>query len=150
VHRHTRYADQVIADFYARWQHDQLVLDKWFMIQAMIPASDALSNVETLLQHPDFSLSNPNRVRSCLGAFCSANPVGFHANAGAGYQLLAKHVEILDRINPQVAARMSIPLTRWRRYDEARQTQMKQALQQLRDIKSLSRDVYELVDKSLD
>ncbi len=149
VHQQSRYAEQAVDSFYQQWKADQLVLDKWFMIQATVPAAETLSQVEALLQHNDFSLSNPNRVRACLGAFCSANPVAFHGNDGAGYQLLAKYVEILDKLNPQVAARMTIPLTRWRRYDPARQQQMQTVLQQLRDIDGLSADVYELVDKSL-
>ncbi len=149
VHQQSRYAEPAIDSFYQQWKADQLVLDKWFMIQATTPVAETLSQVEALLQHQDFSLSNPNRVRACLGAFCSANPVAFHGNGGAGYQLLAKYVEILDKLNPQVAARMTIPLTRWRRYDPARQQQMQTVLQQLRDIDGLSADVYELVDKSL-
>ena len=149
VHQQSRYAERAIDSFYQQWKADQLVLDKWFMIQATTPVAETLSQVEALLQHQDFSLSNPNRVRACLGAFCSANPVAFHGNDGAGYQLLAKYVEILDKLNPQVAARMTIPLTRWRRYDPARQQHMQTVLQQLRDIDGLSADVYELVDKSL-
>ena len=148
VHQNSRHADRVIDGFYQQWKHDPLVLDKWFMIQATAPAAETLARVETLLQHCDFALSNPNRVRACLGAFCSSNPVAFHGNDGAGYQLLAKYVEILDKLNPQVAARMTLPLTRWRRYDPVRQQQMLAALQQLHEIDGLSADVYELVDKS--
>ncbi len=149
LHQQSRHADTVVDEFYLRWQHDQLVLDKWFMIQATVPEAATLSRVEALLRHEDFSLSNPNRVRSVLGAFCSANPVAFHANDGGGYRLLAKYVEMLDKLNPQLAARMTIPLTRWQRYDAMRQKQMQSVLQRLCELDGLSADVYELVDKSL-
>lgn len=150
VHRRKDQSDEVISDFYGRWKSEQLVLDKWFMIQAMVPDRHSLADVEQLLHHRDFSITNPNRVRSCLGAFCSANPVGFHSNDGAGYQLLTEYVGKLDKLNPQVAARMTIPLTRWKRYDEHHQQQMKAALLELKALTSLSRDVYELVSKSID
>ena len=149
VHRQSNYAGQAINDFYQQWHSDQLVMDKWFMIQAMTPDKGAIDIVNRLLEHDDFDLTNPNRVRACLGAFCSANPVGFHEAGGRGYALLADYVEKLDKLNPQVAARMTIPLTRWKRYDDTRQQRMQRALLQLKGISELSKDVYELVDKSL-
>ena len=107
----------LLADFYQRWKGDQLVLDKWFTVQAVSKRQDTLEQVEQLTRHPDFSITNPNRVRSLVGAFCSANPVRFHRADGAGYRFLTDRVLELDRLNPQVASRMLRLMTRWRRYD---------------------------------
>lgn len=149
VHHACDSRDQVIESFYQQWQHDQLVMDKWFMIQATAPQADTLERVEQLFEHDDFDLKNPNRVRSLLGAFCSANPICFHASNGAGYQLLGRYIEQLNDLNPQIASRLTTPLTRWKRYDAQRQVHMKGELDRLKQLPQLSRDVYELVDKSL-
>ena len=149
VHHKTDDSERVITDFYERWNHDHLVMDKWFMIQATAPRPGTLKRVEDLFAHKDFDLKNPNRVRSLLGAFCSANPVCFHDTSGHGYQLLGRYVEKLNKLNPQIAARLTIPLTRWQRYDYTRQALMKQELDRLLKLPDLSRDVYELVAKSL-
>ena len=149
VHHACDSRDQVIESFYQQWKHDQLVMDKWFMIQATAPQADTLERVEQLFEHVDFDLSNPNRVRSLLGAFCSANAVCFHASNGAGYQLLGRYIEQLNELNPQIASRLTSPLTRWKRYDKQRQTHMMAELTRLKQLPKLSRDVSELVDKSL-
>ncbi len=149
VHHACDSRDKVIDDFYQQWQHDQLVMDKWFMIQATAPQADTLERVEQLFKHDDFDLKNPNRVRSLLGAFCSANPICFHASNGAGYQLLGRYIEQLNDLNPQIAARLTIPLTRWKRFDVQRQSKMKAELDRLKQLDGLSPDVYELVEKSL-
>jgi aminopeptidase N len=149
VHNETSASEGVISAFYEQWHHDQLVMDKWFMIQATAPKPGTLKRVEALLSHQDFDLKNPNRVRSLLGAFCASNPVCFHDISGDGYRLLSHYVEKLNELNPQIAARLTIPLTRWRRYDENRQYLMKAELERLLQLPGLSRDVYELVAKSL-
>jgi len=149
VHNQTSETEAVISAFYTRWRHDSLVMDKWFMIQATASDKSTLARVENLFEHDDFDLKNPNRVRSLLGAFCSANPVCFHDVSGRGYMLLGKYIKRLNNINPQVAARLTIPLTRWKRYDNARQLLMKTELEALLKNPDLSRDVYELVSKSL-
>lgn len=149
VHHACDSRDQVIESFYQQWQHDQLVMDKWFMIQATAPQADTFARVEQLFEHDDFDIRNPNRVRSLLGAFCSGNPVCFHASNGTGYQLLGRYIEQLNDLNPQIASRLTSPLTRWKRYDEQRQGHMKGELDRLKQLPQLSRDVYELVEKSL-
>jgi aminopeptidase N len=149
VHHKAASAVDVIEDFYQRWKHDQLVVDKWFSIQATAPGPETLARVKALFEHAEFDLKNPNRVRSLLGAFCAMNPINFHNSDGQGYRLLGGYVEKLDQLNPQIAARLTIPLTRWKRYGAERQAKMREELERLRDIKGLSRDVYELVSKSL-
>lgn len=149
VHNQTSETKSVINAFYTRWRHDPLVMDKWFMIQATASDKSTLDRVENLFEHDDFDIKNPNRVRSLLGAFCSANPVCFHDISGRGYMLLGKYIKRLNNINPQIAARLTIPLTRWKRYDEKRQLLMKAQLEELLKKSDLSRDVYELVSKSL-
>jgi len=138
---------EVIDDFYQSWKQQPLLLDKWFTIQALSHRSETFTEVENLLQHADFSLSNPNRVRALLGAF-SQNMAVFHRSDGAGYKLLVEQIIILDQKNPQVAARMAAPLTRWKHLEIKRRKLMEQQLIRLQNM-DLSSDLYEIVNKSL-
>jgi aminopeptidase N len=142
-------AKAALVDFYERWQGDALVIDKWFAIQAQSTRDGALGRVRTLLEHPDFTLTNPNRVRSLIGAFAMGNPVHFHAADGAGYEFLANQILALDPLNPQIASRLLYPMTRWRRHDEGRRTLLREQLQRIAATPSLSSDCYEVVSKSL-
>ena len=148
--REEEQAEEVLRDFQEAWKHDALVMDKWFSLQATADRPDALARVRTLMRHPDFILINPNRVRALIGAFAAGNLRHFHAADGSGYRFLADRILELDPLNPQVAARMASPFTRWRRYDAARRAGMKTQLERLRDRgDALSGDVAELVLKSL-
>ena len=141
--------DQALVEFYDRWHGDALVIDKWFSLQAQSSLPGTLARVEALLGHADFTLENPNRVRALIGAFISGNLRQFHSQDGAGYQFLADQVIALDGLNPQVAARMVAPLGRWQRYEPVRRELMKAQVQRLVDHPGLSKDVYEIVSKSL-
>ena len=101
------------------------------------------------MEHPAFSLRNPNKVRSLVGAFCSANLAGFHAADGSGYAFLTDNVLALDPLNPQIAARMLRIMSRWRRYDPARQALMKAQFERVLAQAEVSRDVFEIASKSL-
>lgn len=149
VHHETSSAGEVIDAFYKQCKGDNLVMDKWFMVQATSPHPATKDRVLQLFEHADFDIKNPNRVRSLLGAFCAANPVCFHDRSGFGYRLLGQYIETLNEINPQIASRLCLPLTRWKRFDDERQALMKQQLQRLMSLPKLSRDVSELVEKSL-
>jgi aminopeptidase N len=140
---------QALADFYAKWRDDALVVDKWFALQAVAQRPDAIDIVTGLLGHEAFTLANPNRVRSLIGAFAHGNPTGFHRADGAGYAFVADHVLALDRRNPQVASRLAQPFGRWRRHDVTRQDHMRGQLERILATPSLSRDVYEIASKSL-
>ncbi|MDX1336278.1 MAG: aminopeptidase N C-terminal domain-containing protein, partial [Gammaproteobacteria bacterium] len=142
--------DQCLDRFHERWQHDSLVMDKWFSLQAMAQREGTLDAVRELMQHPLFSIRNPNKVRALIGAFAQGNPTAFHNKDGSGYDFLANQIIELDGLNPQVAARMVRPLSRWRRFDEDRQALMLSALRRILDHEGISSDVYELVSKSLD
>jgi aminopeptidase N len=142
--------ESALASFYERWKDDNLVIDKWFSVQATADRSTVLAEVEALLSHPDFTLKTPNRVRSLVGTFCGGNPAHFHAADGGGYRFLADRVIELNSINPQVASRMITPLLRWRRYDAARQDLMKSQLERIAGTPELSKDVYEKVSKALE
>jgi len=142
--------EQALAAFYAQWKDDPLVLDKWFAIQATSKLPETPQRVTELRQHAAFSITNPNRVRSLIGAFCSGNTVGFHAIDGSGYSFLADTVLELNRLNPQVAARMLRLMSRWRRYDAARRDLMRNQLERILGVKELSKDVYEIAAKSLE
>ncbi|MCO6440374.1 MAG: aminopeptidase N [Nitrococcus mobilis] len=143
-------AEASLADFYRRWQHEPLVVDKWLRVQALSSRSDTLARVTQLTAHPAFDIRNPNKVRSLLGAFAQGNPVRFHDASGAGYTFLADRVLELDRINPQVAARLVTPLSRWARHDPGRSSCMHQQLERIYAQEGLSKDVYEIVARSLD
>lgn len=144
----TQIKENVRKQFYQQWASDELVMDKWFILQATSESVDTLEQVKILLKHPAFSMKNPNKVRSLIGAFCMNNPRNFHALDGSGYLFLEECVVALDQINPQVAARLAAPFTRWQRYDEARQALMQASLNRLAAL-SLSRDLKEVVSKSL-
>jgi aminopeptidase N len=141
--------EEALAAFYHQFETDPLVVDKWFTLQATSPQAETLTEIETLMAHPDFTMRNPNRVRSLVGAFAQGNPVRFHDLSGAGYVFLADRVIELDALNPQVAARLVSPLSRWRRYDSERQGLMKTQLERIQRQENLSTDVAEIVGKSL-
>ena len=138
-----------LKEFYENSKTDALVIDKWFMIQATSKLPKTLNHVKKLTQHPAFDIKNPNKVYSLIGAFCNQNPVHFHDKSGEGYEFLADMILQLDKLNPQIAARMVTPLVNWKRYDSGRQTLMKHQLDNILNGKKLSNDVYELVSKSL-
>ncbi|HJS12581.1 aminopeptidase N [Sphingopyxis sp.] len=134
--------------FYQRYRDNPLVLDKWFQVQAWSMRGDTVDAVKALAQHPDFTLANPNRVRSLYGAL-TGNQAAFHQADGAGYKLIADLVIALDPKNPQTAAKMIPPLGRWKRFDEGRQALMKAELERILAQPGLSRDVTEQASKSL-
>ncbi|MBF0186339.1 MAG: aminopeptidase N [Magnetococcales bacterium] len=140
---------QVLKRFHDKWKNTPLVMDKWFAVQAMSPNPATLRKVRTLLQSTDFSFSNPNRVRALLGSFSSGNPACFHAKDGAGYRFLADQIIFLDTRNPQLAARLTTPLCHWRKFDSERAEMMCTALERILKTAHLSKDVLEIVTKSL-
>ncbi|WP_370586014.1 aminopeptidase N [Plesiomonas shigelloides] len=141
--------DNLMQHFADKWQHDGLVMDKWFMLQATSPAANVLENVQALMQHPSFSLANPNRTRSLIGAFASGNPSAFHAKDGSGYRFLTDVLVELNSRNPQVASRLIEPLIRLGRYDAERQQLMREQLLRLQKLDNLARDLFEKITKSL-
>ena len=140
---------EALGAFYRRWHGDRGVIDKWFTLQASSRLPDTLGRVTELLEHPDFDIRNPNRVRSLVGAFSQMNQVRFHEKGGAGYRFLADQILRLNAINPQIAARMLTPFSRWRRFDAERQELMKSELNRILAEPGLARDLYEIAAKSL-
>ncbi|XP_008238922.1 PREDICTED: puromycin-sensitive aminopeptidase isoform X1 [Prunus mume] len=140
--------DDILADFYSKWQEDYLVVNKWFALQAMSDVPGNVENVRNLLSHPAFDLRNPNKVYSLIGGFCGS-PVNFHAKDGSGYKFLGEIVMQLDKINPQVASRMVSAFSRFRRYDETRQNLAKAQLEKILATNGLSENVFEIASKSL-
>lgn len=138
-----------LASFADFFKDNPLVMDQWFSVQAACALPGALQRVEQLMQHPAFTLKNPNKVRSLIGAFAGQNLLGFHQADGSGYRFLADQVITLNALNPQIASRLLAPLTRWGKYGSARQVQMKAQLQRILASGELSSDVYEVVSKSL-
>ena len=150
VHTECVERSQVLNDFYQQWEDDPLVIDKWFMVQASASMHDTLSHIHTLKSHPSFDIRVPNRVRSLVGAFSQGNPVCFHDKSGDGYKFLADCVIQLNSINPQIAARLLLPLIQWKRYDRERQILMKQELNRINGIEDIANDVYEIVRRGLE
>ncbi|MGF6694711.1 aminopeptidase N [Metapseudomonas resinovorans] len=134
------------ADYF---KDDPLVMDQWFSVQAGCGLPGGLERVQALMEHPAFTLKNPNKVRALIGAFANQNLVNFHRADGAGYRFLADHVITLNAFNPQIASRQLAPLTRWRKYDASRQQLMKVELERILSSGELSSDVFEVVSKSL-
>ncbi|CAI8599952.1 unnamed protein product [Vicia faba] len=132
--------DDVLADFYDKWQNDYLVVNKWFALQAVSDIPGNVENVQKLLSHPTFDLHNPNKVYSLIGGFCGL-PVNFHAKDGFGYEFMGDIVLQLDKINPQVASRMVSAFSRWKRYDETRQKLAKAQLKKILSSNGLSKNV---------
>jgi len=142
-------AEQAMASFESSWKQDPLVMDKWFVLHATRPGADTVDLVAALMDHPAFSLTNPNKVRSLIGAFALGNPTGFHALSGSGYRFVAERVIELDRLNPQAAARIATAFNRWRRYDSLRQNLMQTELERIAATENISPDVAEIMSNAL-
>jgi aminopeptidase N len=134
--------------FYQKWQNDPLVMNLWLSVQAASKFTD-LAEIKKLMDHPAFDYNNPNKLRALIATFCSANHINFHVSTGEGYQFLADQVLTLNHTNPQIAARILTPFTKWRRYDSRRQDQLKSQIERILDSKDLSRNVFEIVSKTL-
>lgn len=141
--------DDALAQYFTEFSENALAMDKWFSVQALSSRGDTLEKVKALESNPKFSLSNPNKVRALIGAFCAGNIVNFHAESGEGYAFLAEHVIKIDSFNPQIAARMVSPLCDWRRYNSHRQKLMTAALKKIQGTAGLSANTAEIVGKSL-
>jgi len=142
-------ADAALQAFHDQWCDDQLVMDKWFSIQAATPGKHSVERVRELLNHTAFSITNPNKVRSLIGVFAMMNPTGFHTIDGSGYRLHADQVLALDSINPQMAARMAGAFNSWTRYDEKRRGLMRTELLRIAGYGTLSPDVSEIVTNAI-
>ncbi|MBD8732418.1 aminopeptidase N [Pseudomonas sp. CFBP 13710] len=140
---------RALEAFAEHFKDNPLVMDQWFSVQAASGLPGGLQRVKALMQHPAFTLKNPNKVRALIGAFAGQNLINFHAADGSGYRFLADLVIELNALNPQIASRQLSPLTRWRKYDSARQALMKAELERILASGPLSSDVYEVVSKSL-
>ncbi len=135
--------------FYSQYCDNPLVLDKWFQAQAQSSRDDTGAIVAGLAEHADFTLTNPNRARSLIGAF-GANQRAFNIADGSGYRFLADQLIALDRLNPQTAAKLLPPLGRWRRFDAARAGLMRAELERIVRTPGLSKDLFEQASKSLE
>ncbi len=139
---------EVIKRFYDAWQHDALVVDKWFGVQAASPKA-TVASIQALMAHPAFTLRNPNRARAVIFMFCLGNPSGLHAEDGSGYRFWAEQVLALDAINPEIAARLARAFDHWARFIPSVQAQMRVQLQRVATHKGLSRNTLEIVSKAL-
>lgn len=141
-------AEEQLAAFSDKWEDDNNVMDMWFSVQARSEKTD-LAGIKRLMEHKAFDFKNPNKLRSVIGAFCGGNLINFHAKDSSGYTFLVEQIIALDKLNPQIASRLMMPLTRWKRYAPHYQQGMKQALAMIKAQDNLSSDVFEVVSRSL-
>ena len=141
--------ERSLADFYARYATDALVIDKWFSLQALIPQPDTLDKVRALTANPAFSFANPNRVRALIGVFAQANATQFNRADGAGYDFIADVLLALDPKNPQLAARLATAFRTWRMLEPGRRDKAQAALKRVQAAPNLSRDLADIVQRAL-
>ena len=139
-------AAPALLHYRERYAENALAMDKWFMVQAQTPGSDAINHVQALESDPAFTLKNPNRVHALLGAFVRGNPTGFHRADGAGYRLLADRLVQIDALNPQLAARIATAFNGWQRLEPGRREAAHAAIAALARHENLSRNLTEIVD----
>ena len=142
-------AQKALDAFYTKWEHDPLVIETWFSVQASNLNDGTLAKVQELVKHPGFSMKRPNTVRSVVGAFTGSGMHNFHHKSGAGYTWLADKIIELDAINPQIAARLVAPLIKYKRFTQPNQDLMKAQLERIIKVKDLSKNTYEIVSKGL-
>jgi aminopeptidase N len=142
-------AEEALQQFEQQYRDEALVMNLWLQVQAANSQPGGLQRVEELEAHSSFTLSNPNKIRSLIGGFCNTNLVNFHNPDGSGYEFLKKRILTLHSRNPQVAARLMTPLTRWKKFPEPNSSQMREALQVIADEQGLVKDIYEIAIKSL-
>jgi len=138
-----------LALFLEEFKDEALAMNVWLQIQAANSQPNALDRVKALLEHSAFSMTNPNKIRSLIGGFANANHVNFHATDGSGYVFLTEQILALNTVNPQIAARLVTPLTRWKKFSEPNRKLMRDALQNIANEPNLVKDVYEIATKSL-
>jgi aminopeptidase N len=151
VNAHSTLAEPALAQFHALFSEEALVIDKWFALQAATPERDnkVWTQVRKLMQHPDFSLRNPNRARSLITTFCHGNPAAFHRTDAAGYVFWSERVMELDGLNPQVASRLARALDHWKKLVEPYRSAAGEALKRVSSKPDLSKDVREVVLRAL-
>lgn len=142
-------AEAALEDFYLRWQHESLVVNQWLSVQATCVLPGTLKKVKALQSHAAYDGKNPNKIRALVAAFGNSNAINFHADEGAGYRFLADQIILLNTQNPQIASRLLTPLTKWKKYNAERQALMRGELERVIAEPNLSKDVFEVVSKSL-
>ncbi|WP_062016446.1 aminopeptidase N [Aureimonas sp. AU4] len=142
-------ADAAVDGFFRRFEGDALVMDKWFLLLATVPRPETLERVEALARHPLFRLANPNRARALIGGFATGNQRAFNRADGAGYRWVAEQLRRLDPVNPQTAARLATAFRSWRAFEPTRQAHARAALEDLAGASGLSRDLADIVARSL-
>ena len=142
--------EAALAAFGSTYADEPLVLDKWFAVQAMIPEAGTPARIAALSRHPAFAMTNPNRVRALIASFAMGNPTQFARADGAGFALVAERIEALDRINPQLAARLLTAFSSWRRWEISRREKAAEILNRIKAIPALSRDTADIAARTLE
>ena len=141
--------DNLMLEFEAQFGHDAVVMDKWFAMHGRSNKPDILAHLDLLQAHQQYSIKNPNKVRSLIGTFAFYNTLGFHQPDGSGYKYLSDYLITLDKVNPQIASRLITPLMQFASYAESNQRLMQDQLNRLYGVKGLSKDLFEKISKAL-
>ena len=149
AHSQSDQKNMLLDTFYQGWQDEELVVDKWFSVQATNPSESVIDDIYKLIDNADFQLSNPNKVRALISSFARNNLQNFHRKDGLGYELVADIIVKLNKINPQIAARLTSSFNRWRHFDEQRKDLMEYQLKRIVELENVSADVYEIASKAL-
>ncbi len=138
-----------LANFYDKWKDESLVVNQWLTVQATCSLPNTLARVKALEVHNAYDSKNPNKIRALISSFCNNNAINFHDKGGEGYKFLADKIIVLNEQNPQIASRLLTPLTKWKKYAPVRQALMTSQLERIMAEPDLSKDVFEVVSKSL-
>lgn len=149
VYLNLKCKEEILKSFEKDYSKNALAFDNYFRVQATVPDVSAVDNVNELKKHPSYDGNNPNRVRALPGALALSNPVALNDLSGRGYDLLCSEVQRLNSINPSVAARILTPLLSFRRLDDKRQQMIRERLEKLMKLPSISRSIYEKVESAL-
>jgi aminopeptidase N len=142
--------DAALQHFYDKWHKDHLVIDTWFAAQAQSPLASTLDTVTRLAEHPAFKITTPNKVRALIGSFALSNPLQFNRPDGGGYNFLAAKVLEIDRLNPQVAARLLGAFRSYKGLEPKRRAKARAALEKVGGTEGLSRDASEIAGRMLE
>ncbi len=141
---------RALDNFYETFKDNNNVIDKWLQINAAIPDGDPLARVQSLLKHPSYDETNPNKVFALMGGFIGGNPTLFNAKDGSGYQFLADVIIHMNEVNPKTAAGLAKRFAQFKRYDTDRQQLMIREMERIMETPQLETGIKEILGKALE
>ena len=141
---------KLLKNFYNEFQNDKILLEKWFQIKSSYNNLyfDGINSVKSILKDKNFEYKNPNFVRAIISSFQNNNIELFHSRDDSGYKFVANQIITIDKINPQIAARVITPMTNISKFNYNTKKRMKRYLKIILN-SNPSNDVFEVISKSL-